>query len=130
MVPSYNASTVEKFTDFILLATTTTLIAYVYGAAARLVQLARSFTRVALPRMAGELVVALLALAYAVWALYGAGYRSATWAVICVFAGIPIYAWLKGSTPEVDRAPAPPQPTHDVATVAPTDERLVLSGRR
>ncbi len=29
------SSTVDRFTDFILLATTTTLIAYIYGAYAR-----------------------------------------------------------------------------------------------
>jgi APA family basic amino acid/polyamine antiporter len=97
MIPNYNASTVSRFTDFILLATTTTLIAYIYGAAARLMQLVHSVDRASTKRIIVELAVATLALAYAVWALYGAGYRSATWAMICVFAGIPIYAWLKGT---------------------------------
>jgi APA family basic amino acid/polyamine antiporter len=41
------------------------------------------------------MVVALLASAYAVWALYGAGYRSTAWAVMLVFAGVPFYVWLK-----------------------------------
>lgn len=42
-----------------------------------------------------EMVIAVLASAYAGWALYGAGYRSATWAMLLVFAGIPFYVWLK-----------------------------------
>ena len=33
--------------------------------------------------------------AYAVWALYGAGYRSTAWAAMLVMAGIPFYVWLK-----------------------------------
>jgi APA family basic amino acid/polyamine antiporter len=95
MLPTYNSSTVNRFTDFILLATTTTLIAYIYGASAQLMLIVQEPARFAGVHVVRETVIALLASAYAVWALYGAGYRSTAWAVMLVMAGIPFYAWLK-----------------------------------
>jgi APA family basic amino acid/polyamine antiporter len=95
MIPNYNSSTVSRFTDFILLATTTTLIAYVYGASAQLMLIIHDKERFAAGHVVREIGIALLATAYAIWAFYGAGYRSAAWAMMLVFAGIPFYAWLK-----------------------------------
>jgi basic amino acid/polyamine antiporter, APA family len=95
MVPNYNSSTVNRFTDFILLATTTTLIAYIYGASAQMILIVREPGRFAGTHVVREMVIALLASAYAVWALYGAGYRSTSWALILVLAGTPFYVWLK-----------------------------------
>ena len=95
MLPTYNSSTVDRFTDFILLATTTTLIAYIYGASAQLMLIVQEPDRFAGRHPVRETVIALLASAYAVWALYGAGYRSTAWAVMLVMAGIPFYVWLK-----------------------------------
>lgn len=98
MIPEYNSSTVNRFTDYILLATTTTLIAYLYGVASQLMLLVSDRKRFGNIRVVQHVVVAMLAVGYAIWAIYGAGYRSATWAVILVFAGIPIYALLKFQT--------------------------------
>jgi APA family basic amino acid/polyamine antiporter len=95
MIPNYNSSTVNRFTDFILLATTTTLIAYIYGVGAQLMLAVQNPRRFAAGHVIRELTIAVLATAYAVWALYGAGYRSTTWALILVFAGMPFYAWMK-----------------------------------
>jgi APA family basic amino acid/polyamine antiporter len=95
MLPTYNSSTVDRFTDFILLATTTTLIAYIYGASAQLMLLVQDRERFGNGHVVREMVIALLASAYAVWALYGAGYRSTAWAAMLVMAGIPFYVWLK-----------------------------------
>ena len=95
MIPNYNSGTVNRFTDFILLATTTTLIAYVYGASAQLMLMVQDRERFGDGHVVREMVIALLASAYAVWALYGAGYRSTAWAAMLVMAGIPFYVWLK-----------------------------------
>ena len=95
MLPNYNSSLVDRFTDFILLATTTTLIAYLYGAAAQMVLLVSGDQRPSLRSIARPMVVATLAVAYVLWTIWGAGYRSATWAVLLTFAGIPIYVWMK-----------------------------------
>lgn len=95
MIPNYNSSTVDRFTEFILLATTTTLIAYIYGAAAYMMLLVSDRRRLAPRHVAMEMTLGTAATAYAVWALYGAGYQSATWAVLMILLGIPVYVWLK-----------------------------------
>ena len=124
MLPTYNSSTVNRFTDFILLATTTTLIAYVYGASAQLMLIVQEPARFAGLHVVRETVIALIASAYAVWALYGAGYRSTAWAVMLVMAGIPFYVWLKSQAakehPELGAsADGGPQ---DAAGLTVTDE--------
>jgi APA family basic amino acid/polyamine antiporter len=95
VLPSYNSSTVNRFTDFVLLATTTTLIAYLYGVAARMVQLIGETGRLSTRAFWREAALATLAVTYSLWLVYGAGYRYATWAFLLVAAGIPLYAWLK-----------------------------------
>ncbi len=94
----YNKGQIDRFNDYILLATTTTLLAYLYGAAARMMLLVSDRKRFFTGRMAVEMTAALLAVAYALWAVFGAGYRYATWGVLLTFAGIPIYVWLKAET--------------------------------
>ena len=93
----YNKGQIDRFNDYILLATTTTLIAYLYGAAARM-QLLVSDRRRNPGRLGVEMGAATLAVAYALWTIFGAGYRYATWGVLLTFAGIPVYVWLKYET--------------------------------
>jgi APA family basic amino acid/polyamine antiporter len=95
ILPSYNSSTVARFTDFIYLATTTTLIAYLYGVGSRMVLLVTDRAANRVRSMLVEMSIATLAVAYALWAIFGAGYRYATWGALVTFAGIPLYAWLK-----------------------------------
>jgi APA family basic amino acid/polyamine antiporter len=95
VLPSYNSSTVNRFTDFVLLATTTTLIAYLYGVAARMVQLIGEIGVLTKGAFRREAALATAAVVYSLWLVYGAGYRYATWAFLLVAAGIPLYAWLK-----------------------------------
>ncbi|MFC4054898.1 amino acid permease [Actinomadura syzygii] len=95
MLLNYNASLVDQFTFIILLATLTTVIPYAYAAAAELVLLATdrpSFSRGRLTRSA---VVALLAFGYSVWAIGGAGQEVVFKGTLLIFAGMPVYAWLK-----------------------------------
>jgi APA family basic amino acid/polyamine antiporter len=93
----YNKSQVARFNDYILLATTTTLIAYLYGAAARMMLLVSDRKRFP-GRMVVEMGAAVLAVAYAMWTIFGAGYRYATWGVLLTLAGLPVYIWLKWET--------------------------------
>lgn len=95
ILPSYNSSTVTRFTDFIFLATTTTLIAYLYGVGSRMVLLVTDRANNVGRNMVVEMTIATLAVAYSLWAIFGAGYRYATWGALVTFAGIPLYAWLK-----------------------------------
>jgi hypothetical protein len=41
------------------------------------------------------MTLAMLAVAYSIWMIYGAGYRFAAWAFMLVAAGIPCYVWMK-----------------------------------
>jgi APA family basic amino acid/polyamine antiporter len=123
MVPNYNSSTVNRFTDFILLATTTTLIAYLYGAAAQLALLVTDRETFRVRSIVQPMTVALLAVAYVLWTIWGAGYRSATWAMLLTFAGIPVYVWMKwqSTTKHIDLT------AHDLAPLdVPDAERHAL----
>jgi APA family basic amino acid/polyamine antiporter len=123
MVPNYNSSLVSKFTDFILLATTTTLIAYLYGAAAQLALLVTDRETFRVRSIVQPMTVALLAVAYVLWTIWGAGYRSATWAMLLTFAGIPVYVWMKwqSTTKHIDLT------VHDLAPLdVPGAERHAL----
>ncbi|WP_200842137.1 amino acid permease [Actinomadura sp. K4S16] len=95
MAMNYNASLVDQFTFVILLATLTTVIPYAYAAAAELVLLATDHTAFSGRRLARDAVIALLAFGYSVWAISGAGQEVVFKGTLLVFAGFPVYAWLK-----------------------------------
>jgi basic amino acid/polyamine antiporter, APA family len=120
MIPNFNTGLVERFTEFILLATTTTLIAYLYGAASQLMLLVTERERFSGRRLATDLTVGGLALGYAAWALGGSGYQATAWVFFLLIAGIPVYIWtrhrqLRAAPPEeavVDVTEAPRAPLH------------------
>jgi basic amino acid/polyamine antiporter, APA family len=95
IIPSYNSSTTERFTDFVFLATTTTIIAYLYGVASQMVLFVTDRKRFPMKRVATDMTLAALAVAYSIYLLFGAGYRYTTWAFMVVAAGFPVYAWLR-----------------------------------
>ncbi|MEU8118043.1 amino acid permease [Spirillospora sp. NPDC049024] len=95
MAMNYNASLVDQFTFVILLATLTTVIPYAYAAAAELVLLATDHAAFSGRRLARDAVIALLAFGYSVWAISGAGQEVVFKGTLLVFAGFPVYAWLK-----------------------------------
>ena len=98
IIPSYNSSTTQRFTDFVFLATTTTIIAYLYGVASQMVLFVTDRKRFQMKRVATDMTLAVLAVAYSIYLLFGAGYRYTTWAFMVVAAGFPVYAWLKYQT--------------------------------
>ncbi|HEU5023524.1 MAG TPA: amino acid permease [Spirillospora sp.] len=95
MLMNYNSSLVDQFTFIILLATLTTLIPYAYAAMAELVLLATDRAAFSGVRLARSAVIALLAFGYTVWAIGGAGYEVVYKGTLLIFAGMPVYAWLK-----------------------------------
>ncbi|MFB4298522.1 amino acid permease [Actinomadura sp. NTSP31] len=95
MVMNYNSSLVDQFTFVILLATLTTVIPYAYASMAELVLLATDRAAFSGRRLARDAVIALLAFGYSVWAIAGAGYEVVFKGTLLIFAGMPVYAWLK-----------------------------------
>jgi basic amino acid/polyamine antiporter, APA family len=121
MIPNFNSGLVDRFTEFILLATTTTLVAYLYGAAAQLMLLVTDRARFSGRRLAVDVVVGALAFAYAAWTIGGSGYQATAWVFFLLIAGIPVYLWTRhqrqrsttesvGSPEPVDLAEKQPQP--------------------
>lgn len=113
MVGNFNASLVQRFTDFILLATTTTLIAYLYGAAAQLMLLITDRAAFVGGRLARDAVLGSLGLAYAMWTIVGAGYSGAAWTFFLLIAGIPVYLLMRyrrARAVPVAAAPTPAPP--------------------
>ncbi|WP_067461348.1 amino acid permease [Actinomadura macra] len=95
MLMNYNASLVDQFTFVILLATLTTVIPYAYASIAELVLLATDRAAFSGGRLARDAVIALLAFGYSTWAIAGAGYEVVYKGTLLIFAGMPVYAWLK-----------------------------------
>ncbi len=113
---NFNASLVDQFTFVILLATLTTLVPYVFSAAAQLMLLITDRARFEGRRLAGHATVAALALAYTIWTVAGSGYEVVYKGFLLLLLGIPVYLWMKY------RAARRPIGT------APADVRLVMPG--
>lgn len=93
MALNYTASLVDQFTFIILLATLSTLIPYVFSAAAELVIFVRDREGFSGERLAGASVIAVLAFAYSLWAIVGAGRETVFWGFLLLLAGVPFYWW-------------------------------------
>lgn len=105
MLTNYNSGLVDRFSDMILLATLVTLVPYAYAAGAQLMLLATDRAAFSGKRFATDVVVALLAFAYATWTIVGSGYKTIAWGFVLLMAGIPVYVWMKWRA-AVDSAPA------------------------
>jgi len=55
----------------------------------------RAGERLRAGRLAGPLGAALLAFAYSLWAIVGAGRDAVFWGFLLLLAGVPVYAWLR-----------------------------------
>lgn len=91
---NYTKGLVVEFTFIILLATIATLVAYLFSTAAFVASFLRDAARPRGWRHAGPLAVALLAFAYTVWAVVGAGLDAVFWGLLLLLAGVPVYAWI------------------------------------
>ena len=87
---NYTRGLVELFTFFILLSTLNTLIPYVFSSLALFLLPERG--REALPR--GIAAAAILAFAYSLWAMTGAGAETIYWGFLLLIAGLPVYVFL------------------------------------
>ena len=92
---NWNASFADRFTDVVLLATWMTLIAYAYAAAAELVLFFRERELFTWAKLARDSVIAGLAFAYSVWAIWGSGEEWLAKGFMLLLFGIPVYVWMK-----------------------------------
>jgi APA family basic amino acid/polyamine antiporter len=93
----WNQSFAARFTDVVLLATWMTLIAYAYAAAAELVLFVRERELFSWAKLTRDSVVAALAFAYSLWAIWGSGEEWLAKGFMLLLFGIPVYVWLRWS---------------------------------
>ncbi len=86
LVMNYSKSLVEQFTFIILLATLNTLVPYLFCSLAELM-LRR--------RLSYNSVVSVLAFAFSLWAIAGAGPEIVYWGFLLLMLGLPVYVWIR-----------------------------------
>jgi APA family basic amino acid/polyamine antiporter len=91
----WNESFANRFTDIVLLATWMTLISYAYAAAAEVVLFVREREAFYWIKLTRDTVIASLAFAYSLWAIWGAGEEWLAKGFMLLLLGIPVYVWLK-----------------------------------
>lgn len=95
MAMKYHGGLVEVFTFVILLATISTLVPYLFTAMAELLLFINERERFRGERLAGSATIAVLAFAYSLWAIAGAGQEAVFWGILLLFAGMPVYVWMR-----------------------------------
>jgi APA family basic amino acid/polyamine antiporter len=110
----------------IIIATLTALIPYAFASAAQIYLFIvdrQSFSGVHLAR---STVIALLALGYSSWAIWGAGFKPVTEGFMLLLGGIPVYLWVKWQQfrPQPDATLLEPLTGEPVATADGEQEIL------
>jgi APA family basic amino acid/polyamine antiporter len=104
---NWNADFGNRFTDIVLLATWMTLIAYAYAAAAELVLFFRERDLFSWAKLTRDSVIASLAFAYSLWAIWGSGEEWLAKGFMLLLFGIPVFVWLRWRQPAPAKGPAP-----------------------
>ncbi|GFE89250.1 amino acid permease [Steroidobacter agaridevorans] len=90
---NYSRSMVQVFTFIILIATSTYLVMYLCCAVAALKLCWNGLLGEAGRKLSPFLLIAMLASAYSLWTLFGAGAEEFWWSMALFAAGVPVY-WL------------------------------------
>ena len=94
---NYTAGPDTTFRVLVLITTFTGCVPYLFSAAAQLYWLARGTRdRVRPAGLVRDLIVASLSFAFSFWLIAGAGYAAVYQGVLFLFAGIPVYVWMRG----------------------------------
>ncbi|WP_310719000.1 APC family permease [Streptomyces lydicus] len=86
----------DVFTKIVLLSVLTAVIPYLFSAAAQLYWLlVRGGQRSGPRRLARDVTVSALALAFSYWSIQGSGYQTVYYGLFVLLLGVPVYVWLK-----------------------------------
>ncbi len=83
------------FITIVLLSVFTSVIPYLFSAAAQLYWLLTRGRSTSWPHLIRDVGVSTLALAFSFWSLAGSGYQAVYYGVFCLFLGVPVYIWMK-----------------------------------
>ncbi|GCB45063.1 amino acid permease [Streptomyces sp. NL15-2K] len=94
---NYTAGPDTTFRVLVLITTFTGCVPYLLSAAAQLYWLAKGTREQVRPAgLVRDLIVAALSFTFSFWLIAGAGYAAVYQGVLFLFAGIPVYVWLRG----------------------------------
>jgi APA family basic amino acid/polyamine antiporter len=110
LMMNYTRSLVEQFTFIILLATLNTLVPYVFCTMTELMMVLRAREGKRVAHVAGGAVLTLLAFAYSLWAIYGAGPEIVFWGFLLLMTGVPVYVWIRRPQVAPSSLPSPDAP--------------------
>lgn len=92
MMMNFTKGLTDTFTFMVLLTTVAVLVPYLFSAASYGVLLLQNkFWK---RDLISQLIIALLAFVFSIWALIGSGMETVYWGLIAVLAGIPFYVWM------------------------------------
>jgi basic amino acid/polyamine antiporter, APA family len=96
------------FTTVVLLSVLTSVIPYLFSAAAQLAWLATRRRIVDVRHLVRDVVVSGLALVFSFWTLAGSGYQAVYYGTFAVLLAVPVYVWLRhGRTTDKPALPLP-----------------------
>jgi APA family basic amino acid/polyamine antiporter len=87
------------FTTVVLLSVLTSVIPYLFSAAAQLSWLASGKRRPVPRHLVRDVGVAGVALLFTFWTLAGSGYQAVYYGTFCVLLAVPVYVWQRRSRP-------------------------------
>ena len=90
MFMNFTKGLAGAFTFLVLLSTVIVLFPYILSASSFGMATMRSPTRKAI-----DVVIALFAFIYSMWAIAGSGSSAVYWGFLCLLAGIPLYVWAR-----------------------------------
>jgi len=86
----------DVFTKIVLLSMLTAVIPYLFSAAAQLYWLlVRGRESLSKRRLARDVTVSALAMAFSYWSIQGSGYQTVYYGLFVLLLGLPVYVWLK-----------------------------------
>ncbi|MGW6316545.1 APC family permease [Streptomyces sp. NPDC055099] len=109
----------DVFTKIVLLNVLTAVIPYLFSAAAQLYWLLAGGRDGLRPRrLARDVTVAAVAMAFSYWSIQGSGYQTVYYGLFVLLLGLPVYGWLKRDRGESgESAPVEPDSTSGRAPV-------------
>lgn len=128
----------DVFTKIVLLSVLTAVIPYLFSAAAQLYWLlVRGRESLSPRRLARDVTVAGLALAFSYWSIQGSGYQTVYYGLFVLLLGVPVYVWLKrgqdtfgeDAAPETAAIPAQQERAPETPPPAPRLSRGLRTSR-
>lgn len=95
IIMNYSKGLVDQFVFLTLLATTATLIPYLFCALAEIMIIAKSGKPIANQKVALVFTLGAVGFAYSAWAIYGAGHETVFYGFFLLVTGVPVYVLLK-----------------------------------